>query len=56
MGTGGIALNPQVKVATRQLALALAFLTSLHGKDTAPLERWSGQNTMLLSQFEKFAF
>ena len=54
MGTGGIALNPQVKVATRQLALA--FLTSLHGKDTAPLERWSGQNTMLLSQFEKFAF
>ena len=29
MGTGGVALNPQVKVATRQLALA--FLTWLHG-------------------------
>lgn len=54
MGTGGIALNPQVKVATRQLALA--FLTSLQGKDTAPLEQWYGQNTILLSQFEKFAF
>ena len=54
MGTGGIALNPQVKVATRQLALA--FLTWLHGKDTAALERWSGQNAVLLSKFEKVAF
>ena len=24
-------------------------------KDTAALERWSGQNAMLLSQFEKVA-
>ncbi len=24
-------------------------------KDTAELERWSGQNAMLLSQFEKVA-
>ena len=54
MGTGGAALNPQVKVATRQLALA--FLTWVHGKDAAALERWSGQNTLLLSQFEKAAF
>ncbi len=54
MGTGGVALNPQVKVATRQLALA--FLTWLQGKDTAALEQWSGQNTLLLSQFEKAAF
>lgn len=53
MGTGGAALNPKVKVATRQLALA--FLNWLHGKDTAALERWSGQNAMLLSQFEKVA-
>jgi hypothetical protein len=41
-------------VATRQLALA--FLTWLQGKDTAGLEQWSGQNTLLLSQFEKAAF
>jgi len=54
MGTGGAALNPQVKVATRQLALA--FLTWVHGRDAAALERWSGQNTLLLSQFEKAAF
>jgi len=54
MGTGGVALNPQIKVATRQLALA--FLTWLHAKDTAALERWSGQNAVLLSQFEKVAF
>ncbi|QTN29759.1 acetylhydrolase [Rhodoferax sp. AJA081-3] len=53
MGTGGAALNPKVKVATRQLALA--FLNRLHGKDTAALERWSGQNALLLSQFEKVA-
>ena len=53
MGTGGAALNPKVKVATRQLALA--FLNWLHGKDTAALECWSGQNAMLLSQFEKVA-
>ena len=54
MGTGGTALNPQVKVATRQLALA--FLTWLHGKDTTALERWSEQNAVLLSKFEKVAF
>jgi dienelactone hydrolase len=54
MGTGGVALNPQIKVATRQLALA--FLTWLQAKDTAALERWSGQNALLLSQFEKVAF
>lgn len=52
-GTGGATLNPKVKVATRQLALA--FLNWLHGKDTAALERWSGENAMLLSQFEKVA-
>ena len=53
MGMGGATLNPKVKVATRQLALA--FLNWLHDKDTAALERWSGQNAMLLLQFEKAA-
>ncbi len=54
MGTGGAAFNPKVKVATRQLAVA--FLTWLHGQDTAALERWSGQNALLLSRFEKVVF
>ena len=53
MGTGGVALNPKVKVATRQLALA--FLNWLHAKDSAALDLWSGQNAGLLSQFEKAA-
>jgi dienelactone hydrolase len=53
MGTGGATLNPKVKVATRQLALA--FLNWLHGKDAAALERWSEQNDLLLAQFERVA-
>jgi hypothetical protein len=48
-----VSLNPQVKVATRQLALA--FLTWLHLKDTAEIEKWSAQNALLLSHFEKLA-
>jgi pimeloyl-ACP methyl ester carboxylesterase len=52
-GTGGATLNPKVKLATRQLALA--FLNWLQDKDTAGLERWSGENAVLLSQFEKVA-
>ena len=51
MGTGGVALNPKVKVATRQLALA--FLNWLQIKDTGSLERWSGQNVGILARFEK---
>ncbi|OYU43868.1 MAG: acetylhydrolase [Burkholderiales bacterium PBB4] len=54
MGTGGIALNPKVKVATRQLALA--FLNALQAKDAVPLEQWSGQYAGLLARFEKAAF
>jgi pimeloyl-ACP methyl ester carboxylesterase len=53
MGTGGATLNPKVKVATRQLALA--FLNWLHGKDAAALERWSEQNDLLLAQFDSVA-
>lgn len=53
MGTGGVALNPKVKVATRQLAVA--FLNWLQAKDAGSLEQWSGQNAGLLARFEKSA-
>ena len=54
MGTGGVALNPKVKVATRQLALA--FLNALHAKDLLALEKWSGQHADIVARFEKAAF
>ncbi|MGB4118278.1 MAG: hypothetical protein WBK51_17180 [Polaromonas sp.] len=54
MGTGGAALNPKVKVATRQLALA--FLKALHAKDLVALEQWSGQHADIVARFEKAAF
>lgn len=53
MGTGGAALNPKVKVATRQLALA--FLNWLQARDAGSLEHWSEQNAGLLDRFEKAA-
>ena len=54
MGTGGATLNPKVKVATRQLALA--FLNWLQARDTGSLDRWSGQNAAILARFEKTVF
>ena len=53
MGTVGAALNPKVKVATRQLAVA--FLNWLQAKDPSSLDLWSGQNAGLLARFEKTA-
>lgn len=54
LGTGGMALNPKVKVATRQLAVA--FLNWLQVKDAGSLEQWSGRNADLLSRFERTSF
>ena len=54
MGTGGTALNPKVKVATRQLAVT--FLNALHAKDLLALEKWSGQHADIVARFEKAAF
>lgn len=51
MGTGGLALNPQVKIATRQLALA--FLNWLQVKDAGSLEQWPVQHASILAQFER---
>jgi dienelactone hydrolase len=54
MGTGGIALNPKVKLATRQLALA--FLNALQEKDPLALEKWSAQHANIVARFERAAF
>ena len=53
-GTGGVSLNPKVKVATRQLAVA--FLDCLQAEDQCFLEQWTDQNKELLAQFEKSWF
>ncbi len=49
-GTGGMALNPQVKVATRQLALA--FLNRVYGRDGASLLQWPQTYRGMLAAFE----
>lgn len=48
-GTGGVALNPQVKMATR--ALALAFLRSTWEGDNAALLDWPLQHAAILARF-----
>ncbi len=50
-GTGGAALNPKVKLATRQLALA--FLNRLYGRDGPSLQQWSQSHGSLLAVFER---
>lgn len=49
-GTGGMTLNPQVKVATRQLALA--FLNRVYARDGAYLQQWAQTHRGLLATFE----
>jgi predicted dienelactone hydrolase len=49
-GTGGMALNPQVKVATRQLALA--FLNRVYARDGNSLLQWPQTYRNLLAAFE----
>ncbi len=51
MGTGGAELNPKVKAATRELALA--FLNTLFGNDTDALPRWRTQNASLVERFDQ---
>jgi dienelactone hydrolase len=48
-GTGGVALNPQVKMATR--SLALAFLRDVWEGDAAPLREWPREHAALLAKF-----
>jgi len=53
MGTGGNALNPRVKIATRQLALA--FLDGLQSGSFAALQRWPTTHADIVSIFESRA-
>ena len=48
-GTGGAALNPQVKQATR--ALALAFLRDVWEGDAAALREWPREHSSILARF-----
>jgi dienelactone hydrolase len=50
LGTGGAELNPKVKVATRDLALA--FLNSLFAGDRDAMGKWKERNTALIDRFE----
>jgi dienelactone hydrolase len=50
-GTGGLNLNPKVKVATRQLALA--FLNGIPYNNFLAVEAWSRSNAELVASFEK---
>ena len=50
-GTGGRQLNPRVKIATRQLALA--FLNALPASNYQAVDAWSLSNAELVAQFEK---
>jgi dienelactone hydrolase len=48
-GSGGPVLNPQVKVATRELSLA--FVRTVFGGDDADLRAWPQQHAGILAQF-----
>ncbi len=50
-GTGGVSLNPAVKLATREAALA--FLSGVFERNTAALDRWQDRYRALLSGFER---
>lgn len=50
-GTGGMDLNPKVKIATRQLALA--FLDGVQTRNYQAIEAWPLNNASIVSNFEK---
>jgi dienelactone hydrolase len=50
-GTGGSSLNPKVKVATRQLALA--FLNALPSGNYQAIDAWSRASADLIAQYER---
>ncbi len=52
-GTGGLNLNPKVKVATRQLALA--FLNAIPASNYLAVDAWSLSHAELVDTFEKRA-
>lgn len=50
-GTGGVTLNPLVKLATR--SLALAFLNDLEKDGVQAMSQWQRENGALLSSYEQ---
>ena len=50
-GTGGVNLNPRVKIATRQLALA--FLNGIPARDYRAMDAWPRSHASLVARFEK---
>lgn len=50
LGTGGLALNPQVKVATRDLTLA--FWQSVLTGQTQALQTWPARHAAIVSRFD----
>jgi len=50
-GTGGLALNPKVKIATRQLALA--FLDGVQASNYRAMDEWPVSNAEIVATFEK---
>ncbi len=50
-GTGGLAANPKVKIATRQLALA--FLNGIPARNYRSIDEWSLSNAGLMAHFER---
>ncbi len=51
LGTGGEALNPQVKKATRELMLA--FLQNVFAGETQALSSWPARHAGLVARFER---
>lgn len=49
-GTGGVTLNPRIKVATRKLSLA--FLDGVFGRERISLDSWKAAYQPLLERFE----
>jgi len=48
-GTGGVALNPQVKAATKELSLA--FVTKVFSGEGSALESWPRRHASILARF-----
>jgi dienelactone hydrolase len=51
LGTGGSELNPQIKLATRELGLA--FWSQVFAGDAQAVQRWQGQHAPMLAKFER---
>ncbi len=48
-GSGGVALNPQVKEATR--VLAVAFVSAVLGGDARELSDWPQRHAAILARY-----